>query len=59
MVELTFFQFLIALCMGLGAVCIFIWAAMSGQFNDVEAVKHQILEVEHDDEPSTAIRRRS
>jgi cbb3-type cytochrome oxidase maturation protein len=49
MVALTFFQFLIALCMGLGAVCIFIWATMSGQFNDIEAVKHQILEVEKDD----------
>ena len=49
MVALTFFQFLIALCMGLGAVCIFIWAAMSEQFNDIEAVKHQILEVEKDD----------
>ncbi len=54
MAELTFFQFLIALCMGLGALCIFIWAAMSGQFNDVEAVKHQILEVEKDDGPSAA-----
>ncbi len=55
MAELTFFQFLIALCMGLGAVCLFIWAAMSGQFNDIEAVKHQILEVENDDGPSDAI----
>ena len=49
MVELTFYQFLIALCMGLGAVSIFIWAAMSGQFNDIESVKHQVLEVENDD----------
>ena len=49
MVALTFFQFLIALCMGLGAVCIFIWAAMSGRFNNIEAVKHQILENEKDD----------
>ena len=49
MVTLTFYQFLVALCMGLGAVCIFIWAGMSGQFNDIEAVKHQVLEVENDD----------
>jgi cbb3-type cytochrome oxidase maturation protein len=49
MVALTFFQFLIALCMGLGAVCIFTWAAMAGQFDDIEAVKHQVLEVEKDD----------
>ena len=49
MVTLTFYQFLVALCMGLGAVCIFIWAGMSGQMNDIEAVKQQVLEVENDD----------
>ena len=49
MLELTFLQFLVALCMGLGAVCIFIWAVLSGQFVDIEAAKHQVLEVEADD----------
>ena len=57
MVELTFYQFLIALCMGLGAVSIFIWAGLSGQFNDIEAVKHQVLEVENDDRQSPSIER--
>ena len=46
MLELTFLQFLMAFCMGLGAVCIFVWAVLSGQFVDIEDVKYQVLEVE-------------
>lgn len=46
MAELTFYQFLVALCMGLGALCIFVWASLSGLFNDLEDVKHQVLEAE-------------
>lgn len=41
MAELTFVQFLVALFMGLGAVCVFIWAVLSGQFKDVEAIKYK------------------
>jgi len=44
-------QFLVATLMGLAALCLFLWAAASGLFRDVEPVKHQPLEaegVEHD-----------
>lgn len=52
MLELTFNQFLVALCMGLGAVCIFIWAVLSGLFTDVEAIKYRFYNAEvKDDEP--------
>jgi len=49
MLELTFLQFLMALSMGLGAVCFFIWAVLSGQFVDIEEAKYQVLEVENDE----------
>jgi len=46
MLELTLIQFLVALCMGLGAVCIFVWAVLSGLFNDVEAIKYKAYRAE-------------
>ena len=49
--ELTAWQFLVAFFMSLGAVCIFIWAVLSGLFNDIEAIKYQVLEVENDERP--------
>tara|TARA_B110000503_G_scaffold53131_2_gene85432 strand:+ start:5166 stop:5315 length:150 start_codon:yes stop_codon:yes gene_type:complete len=49
MAIMTFYQFLIALCMGMAAVSFFIWGAMAGQFNDIESIKHQVLEVENDE----------
>jgi nitrogen fixation-related uncharacterized protein len=50
--ELTLMQFAVALLMGLGAVCVFIWAVLSGLFRDVEAIKHQAYRAEvNDDEP--------
>ncbi|MGH7334390.1 MAG: hypothetical protein ACREKS_16945 [Candidatus Rokuibacteriota bacterium] len=42
-------QFLVSLLMGLGALCLFSWAALSGLLYDVERVKHQVLDVEADD----------
>lgn len=39
-------QFLISMLMGLGALCLFVWAAASGLFRDVEPVKYQVLESE-------------
>ncbi len=48
MIEMTFLQFLVALCMSLGALCIFVWAVLSGYMSDVEEIKHQVLEVEKD-----------
>jgi cbb3-type cytochrome oxidase maturation protein len=42
----TFLQFMVALFMSLGGVCIFIWAVLSGQFNNVEDPKHKALQLE-------------
>ncbi len=46
MAKLTLIQFLVALCMSLGAVCLFIWAVLSGLFNDVEAAKFRAYRAE-------------
>ena len=43
---LTLGQFVVAVLMGLAALCAFVWGAASGAFRDVEAVKHQVLRVE-------------
>lgn len=40
----TFTLMLIALLLGAGAVCLFVWAVRTGQMRDVEAVKHRMLE---------------
>jgi cbb3-type cytochrome oxidase maturation protein len=39
-------QFLVATLMGLAALCLFLWAAAAGLFNDVEPVKYQVLDCE-------------
>jgi len=55
MAELTLLQFLVALLMSLGAVCLFIWAVLSGLFNDAEDIKYQAYRAEvKDDEPTDA-----
>ena len=50
MAEMTFIQFLVALFMGLGAVCLFIWGVLSGSFNDVEAIKYKAYRAEVNDD---------
>lgn len=50
MAELTFIQFLVALCMSMSAVCLFIWGVLSGLFNDVEAVKYRAYRAEVNDD---------
>ena len=50
MAELTLVQFLVALCMSLGAVFLFIWGVLSGSFTDVEAVKYRAYRAEINDE---------
>jgi len=50
MEELTFVQFLVALCMSLSAVCLFVWAVLSGLFNDVEKIKYRAYRAEVDDD---------
>jgi cbb3-type cytochrome oxidase maturation protein len=51
---LTLGQFVVAVLMGLAALCAFIWGAASGALSDVEAVKHQVLRVEDEHEPPRA-----
>ena len=46
METLTLLQFVVALFMSLGAVCLFIWAVLSGMFEDVEAIKHRAYRAE-------------
>ena len=43
---LTLGQFVVAVLMGLAALCAFLWGAASGAFSDAEAVKHQVLRAE-------------
>ena len=53
MVELTFMQFLVALFMGLSALSLFLWAVLSGEFVDVEAIKYKAYRAEvRDDDPT-------
>ncbi|HEY3186972.1 MAG TPA: cbb3-type cytochrome oxidase assembly protein CcoS [Solirubrobacteraceae bacterium] len=47
---LTLGQFVVAVLMGLAAVCAFVWGAASGAFDEIEAVKHRVLEVEDTDD---------
>jgi cbb3-type cytochrome oxidase maturation protein len=53
MFELTAIQFLVALFMGLGALCAFIWAALSGQFTNVEDVAREVYRREVPDDGET------
>ncbi|MBS1256419.1 MAG: hypothetical protein MAG581_02242 [Deltaproteobacteria bacterium] len=46
MIEVTMIQFFVALFMSLGAVCIFIWAVLSGLFTDVEEIKLRAYQAE-------------
>ena len=53
MAELTFVQFLVALFMSLGALCVFIWAVLSGLFTNVEDAKFRAYRAEvQNEEPS-------
>ena len=39
-------QFIVSTLMGLGALCLFLWAAACGLFRDVEPVKYRVLDSE-------------
>lgn len=45
---LTLGEFVVALLMGLAALCAFVWGAASGAFRNVEEIKHQVLRLEDD-----------
>jgi cbb3-type cytochrome oxidase maturation protein len=46
----TLVQFTVALCMSLGALCLFIWAALSGYFTDVEGIAERVYRAEVGDD---------
>jgi cbb3-type cytochrome oxidase maturation protein len=50
MLEVTLAQFAVALCMSLAALCIFIWAVLSGMFKDVEAIAERAYRAEVNDD---------
>ena len=39
-------QFVVSTLIGLGALCLFVWAAATGLLRDVESVKYQVLDFE-------------
>jgi cbb3-type cytochrome oxidase maturation protein len=43
-------EFVVAFLMGLAALCALFWAVASGAFRNVEAIKHQVLRLEEDDD---------
>lgn len=47
--EIVFYEFAIAILMGLGALAFFVWAVLSGQMDDMEDITHRILERERED----------
>lgn len=50
MLELiTLIEFIVAFLMGLAACCFLFWGILDGAFNNLEAIKYQILEIENDD----------
>jgi cbb3-type cytochrome oxidase maturation protein len=53
--KVVFFEFLIALCMGLGALAIFIWSVLSGHLDETEDIKYRILEREREDNGTTEL----
>ncbi len=48
--DIVIIEFMVALAMGLGALCVFIWAVISGQMEGVEEIKYRVLEGETEDE---------
>lgn len=46
---LTLGEFVVAVLMGLAALCAFVWGAASGALDDVEGVKHRVLALEKDE----------
>lgn len=52
---LTLAELLVALLMGLAALCAFLWGAAGGALGDVEDAKHQVLRAEPEPEPGPAL----
>ena len=48
--QIVYWEFLVALCMGLAAFSLFIWAVLSGEFDEEnEEVKFRVMEREWQD----------
>lgn len=47
---MTFLLIFISSVLGVGAWLLFLWAARSDQFDDVEGVKHRMLDEDRDDD---------
>ena len=47
---LTLYEFIVALLMGLGGFCAFLWAVLGGAMKNVEEIKHQVLRREEEGE---------
>lgn len=48
--KVVLLEFLIAMLMGFGALCLFVWAVLSDHFEDTEDIKYRILAREMEDE---------
>jgi cbb3-type cytochrome oxidase maturation protein len=46
---LTLGEFVVAALMALAALCAFVWGIASGAFQNVEDVKHDVVEIERSD----------
>ena len=50
MLELiTLIEFIVAFLMGLAAFCFIFWGILDGAFDNLEDIKHRILELEKDE----------
>jgi cbb3-type cytochrome oxidase maturation protein len=50
MLELiTLIEFIVAFLMGLAACCFLFWGIFDGAFDNLEDIKHRILEIEKDE----------
>ncbi len=52
---MTFLLIFISTVLGIGAWLLFLWAARSDQFDDVEGVKHRMLDEDRDGDPDVRV----
>jgi cbb3-type cytochrome oxidase maturation protein len=46
---ITLVEFVVAFLMGLAACCFLFWGILDGAFENLEQIKHQVLEIEKDE----------
>ncbi len=48
--QIVYLEFIVALCMGLAAFCLFIWSVLSGELDEEsENVKYRVFDRERED----------